>query len=405
MTPAARVQSAIDLLDAIILAAKEGGAAADTIATRFFKERRYAGSGDRRAIRELVWRAIRRFGKAPDTARSAFVALADEDEALADLFTGEERAPYAIKHDEPRATGGVMPKWLLPLLDARIGGKGGNAAEIEALLSRAPLDLRINRARAEGTEFPAGDPLPAPLDGLRLAGDTPVLDSAAWLYGAIEVQDAGSQLISWACAAKPGMTVIDLCAGAGGKTLALAAQMDLATGSESGGRLIACDTDRRRIQQLPPRADRAGAEGIETRLLNPGEEAAALADLAGRADVVLVDAPCSGSGTWRRNPEARWRLTHARLARLQAEQARLLDIAAPLVAKGGSLVYAVCAITRSEGEEQVSAFMARQKGWSIDDPFPGSPAARLGRAAGVGRLLTPHHDSTDGFFLVRLRAG
>ena len=189
MTPSARVQSAIELLDAILHAARENGAAADTIAARFFKDRRYAGSGDRRAIRDIAWRAIRRFGKIPRDGRSAMVAMADQDDALADLFTGEERAPYALKNDELRADGGVLPKWILPHLDARIGAKGGQAQEIAALLDRAPLDLRINPARREGVELPAGEALPSPLNGLRLAGDTPVMESAAYLYGAIEVQD------------------------------------------------------------------------------------------------------------------------------------------------------------------------------------------------------------------------
>lgn len=397
MTPAARVQSAIELLDQIIFAAREGGAAADTIASRFFKERRYAGSGDRRAIRELVWGAIRRFGKAPDSGRAAMLALADGDAELAALFTGETNAPGPIFKHEPRATGSVMPKWLLPHLDARVGGKGGNAAELAALLERAPLDLRVNPMRAEGVDLPEGEPLPAPLNGLRLAGDTPVLETGAYLYGAIEVQDAGSQWVSWACDAKPGQTVIDLCAGAGGKTLALAAAM------AGEGRLIACDSDRKRIQSLPPRADRAGAEGIETRLLNPGDEWDMLSDLQAAADVVLVDAPCSGSGTWRRNPEARWRLTPARLDRLVEQQARLLDLAARLVAPGGALVYAVCAITREEGEQQIGAFIERTRGWSAEDVFTGATSG-IGRPAGGGRLLTPHHDKTDGFFIARLRA-
>lgn len=396
MTPAARVQSAIELLDQIIHAAREGGAAADTIASRFFKERRYAGSGDRRAIRELAWMAIRRFGKMPETGRSAMVALADEDAALAALFTGASNAPEPISGSEPRADGSVMPKWLLPHLDARVGGKGGNAAELAALLARAPLDLRINPMRADGVDLPDGEPLPAPLYGLRLPGDTPVLQTGAYLYGAIEVQDAGSQWVSWACDARPGQTVIDLCAGAGGKTLALAAAM------QGRGRLIACDSDRRRIQALPPRAERAGAEGIETRLLNPGDEWAMLSDFENAADIVLVDAPCSGSGTWRRNPEARWRLTPARLERLVAQQAHLLDLAARLVAPGGALVYAVCAITRAEGEQQIGTFLARNAGWTVEDAFAG---VDVGRPAGAGRLLTPLHDATDGFFIARLRAG
>ena len=398
MTPAARVQSAIELLDQIIHAAREGGAAADTIASRFFKERRYAGSGDRRAIRELAWGAIRRFGKLPESGRAAMIALADEDADLAALFTGETNAPGPIFNREPRADGSVMPKWLLPHLDARVGGKGGNAAELAALLERAPLDLRINPMRAEGVDMPEGEPLPAPLNGLRLPGDTPVLETGAYLYGAIEVQDAGSQWVAWACNAKPGQTVVDLCAGAGGKTLALAAAL------QGQGKLIAVDSDRRRIQSLPPRAERAGAEGIETRMVNPGDEWDMLSDLEGAADIVLVDAPCSGSGTWRRNPEARWRLTPARLERLVETQARLLDLAARMVAPGGALVYAVCAITRAEGELQVGAFIERNKGWTAEDVFTGS-TANVGRPAGAGRLLTPLHDSTDGFFIARLRAG
>ncbi len=401
------------------MAAREGGAAADTIATRFFKERRYAGSGDRRAIRDLAWRAIRRFGKLPGDARSALVAIADDDAELAALFTGQGHAPAAILADEPRASGSLMPKWLLPYLDSRIGGRGGNAAELGALLDRAPLDLRINPARADGVDMPAGEPLPQPLRGLRLAGDTPILESGAYLYGAIEVQDAGSQWASWVCDAKPGQTVVDLCAGAGGKTLAIAAQMGgnpmAAERSLGGGRLIACDSDRRRIQSLTPRAERAGAEGIETRLLNPGDEMESLSDLTAAADVVLVDAPCSGSGTWRRNPEARWRLTPARLTRLIEQQARLFDLAATLVAPGGALVYVVCALTQGEGEAQVGEFMARQasqgRSWTAEDPLatvvnpgPGSGSGGIGRRAGAGRILTPHHDGCDGFFIARLRA-
>ena len=192
--------------------------------------------------------------------------------------------------------------------------------------------------------------------------------------------------------------MVDLCAGAGGKTLALAAAL------QGQGKLIAVDSDRRRIQSLPPRAERAGAEGIETRMVNPGDEWDMLSDLEGAADIVLVDAPCSGSGTWRRNPEARWRLTPARLERLVETQARLLDLAARMVAPGGALVYAVCAITRAEGELQVGAFIERNKGWTAEDAFTGALSS-VGRPAGAGRLLTPLHDATDGFFIARLRAG
>ncbi|MEQ1726132.1 MAG: RsmB/NOP family class I SAM-dependent RNA methyltransferase [Sphingopyxis sp.] len=388
MHPAARVQTAIELLDAIIAAAREGGAAADVVATRFFKQRRYAGSGDRRAIRELVWAAIRRFGERPASARAAMLSMADSDATLAAHFTGEGKAPAVIGHGERRAGGGTAPEWLLKHLDPRIDG-----AEIAALLERAPLDVRINRAHSGGVTLPDGEPLGAPLDGLRLPADTNIADHPAVLAGAIEVQDAGSQSIAACCLVKPEMTVIDLCAGAGGKTLALAAMMD------GRGPLIAADVDRGRLSKLGPRAERAGAVNIETVLMNPGQELAALADFAGRVDVVLIDALCSGSGTWRRNPEGRWRLTPDRLARLMATQSYLLDLAALLVASGGHIVYATCSVITGEGEGQVEQFLGRHTGFrpeSIGD---------IGRTAGAGRLLTPLHDGSDGFFMARLRRG
>ncbi|HEX7741062.1 MAG TPA: RsmB/NOP family class I SAM-dependent RNA methyltransferase, partial [Sphingobium sp.] len=220
----------------------------------------------------------------------------------------------------------------------------------------------------------------------------PVEQSEPWKQGLVEVQDAGSQLISAACGAQPGMTVIDLCAGAGGKTLALAAAM------AGKGTLIAADTIRSRLARLDPRAVRAGATFIETLLLDQGHEAGGLESLKGRADIVLVDAPCSGTGTWRRNPEARWRLTPARLDRLIAEQTRILDFAAPLLAPGGALVYATCALTDREGRDQVHDFLDRHHGWTAEPVDIG-----VGRTHGAGRLLTPGHDATDGFYFARLR--
>lgn len=187
------------------------------------------------------------------------------------------------------------------------------------------------------------------------------------------------------------MTVVDLCAGAGGKTLALAADM----GGE--GRLVACDTDRTRLGRLPMRAARAGVVSIEQRLLDPGKEAERLADLAGEADVVLIDAPCSGTGTWRRNPEARWRLNPARLDRLVALQARLLALGAALVRPGGALVYAVCSLLDREGKAQIDVFAASHPDWAVKRPFTG-----VGEDRGKGVLLSPYRDETDGFFVARL---
>jgi 16S rRNA (cytosine967-C5)-methyltransferase len=224
---------------------------------------------------------------------------------------------------------------------------------------------------------------------LRLPSGTSVDQHAAFLDGRAEVQDEGSQLIALACQPAPGMRILDLCAGAGGKALALAA-------AAPGAEIVASDTNRARLGQLPERAERAGAT-IATRLLDGGREQAQMADLAGQCDVVLVDAPCSGSGTWRRNPDGRWRLTPERLDRLVHLQARLLDLAAPLVKPGGALVYATCSIIHAEGANQAINFLGRHSSWMVQEvPFDG------GRADGPGRLLTPGHDATDGFFVARL---
>lgn len=393
MTPGARVQAAMDLLDQIIVAARDGGAAADVIATRFFRERRYAGSADRRAVRQIAWDAIRQFGNRPSSGRTALVAMADADEDISRLFTGEGHAPAPIVEGEPRAVAAPVAEDVMAMLDARIAGP-----ELDALLQRAPLDLRINRARlAPGMALPDGQALPAPVDGLRLPADTRVSDHPAYLAGAIEIQDLASQWVAHICQPAASETVVDLCAGAGGKALALAAAMN------GQGRLIACDTDRGRLQQVPPRAERAGAAGIECRLLNPGREEESMHDILGTADLVLVDAPCSGSGTWRRNPEARWRLTRGRMDQLVALQARLLELAMKILAPRGRIVYAVCSIMPAEGEEQVNGFLARHPDMMAGNFDADMPGALIGRPAGPGRLLTPLHDGCDGFFVATLR--
>ncbi|QDC36013.1 MULTISPECIES: RsmB/NOP family class I SAM-dependent RNA methyltransferase [Sphingobium] len=388
MTPSARVQAAIELLDAIISSARDGGPAADTLIARYFKDRRYAGSRDRRAVRDHVYDAVRRAAERPESGRAAMVGLARERPELAELFNGSAHGPAPIAADEAGTAAGVVPGWIDPLLAAPV--------EREALLGRAPVDLRINRLKADpdrvASFYPDAVRLSCLPEALRLPEGAPVEQSDPWKWGQVEVQDAGSQWISAACGAQPGMTVIDLCAGAGGKTLALASAM------AGKGTLIAADTIRSRLSRLDPRAERAGATFIETLLLDQGHEAGALQSLHGRADVVLVDAPCSGTGTWRRNPEARWRLTPARLDRLVAEQARILDFAAPLLTPGGLLVYATCALTDREGRDQVRAFLARHAGWTVE------PAdVPTGRAHGDGLLLTPAHDGTDGFYFARLR--
>jgi 16S rRNA (cytosine967-C5)-methyltransferase len=388
MTPAARVQAAIELLDLIIVAARDNGAAADTIIARWFKERRYAGSKDRAAVRALVYRAIRAFGDPPVSGRAALLGLADPD--IEALFDGGRHSPMPVEPGEPRAAPSLLPSWLAADLPGWL-----DDGEAGAMLARAPLDLRVNRLNATRGDilgqFDGAVAIEGLEDGVRLPEQPDLEAHPAFRAGLVEVQDAGSQWIAAACAVAPGETVVDLCAGAGGKTLALAAAM------AARGRLIACDTDRRRLGQLAPRARRAGVVPIEHRLLDPKRELEALADLRAAADIVLIDAPCTGSGTWRRNPEARWRLTPERLARQVALQAHVLDLGAQLVRPGGVLVYAVCSILDAEGRGATAAFEARHEGWRAVDPGIGA-----GRSRGGGRLLTPAHDRTDGFFVAKL---
>lgn len=395
MRAAARLQAAIEILDEVIAATRDGGAAADALFARAMRTRRYAGSADRAAIRELVFSAIRAFGDRPGSGRAAILGLARGPRPdLLPLFDGSPRGPAPVAPGEPAASPSTVPRWLAPRIAASLGADW--AGEAEALLARAPVDIRVNRLKGSAADLlpllpvPAlpvgGLPLPLP-DALRLARAIPLEAHPAFREGRFELQDAASQFVAEACAAQQGETVVDLCAGAGGKTLALAAAM------AGHGRIVACDTDRRRLGALGPRAARAGALAmIETRRLDPGREAAALADLAGAADLVLVDAPCSGSGTWRRNPELRWRLTPKRLAALVRGQARLLGLAAGLVRPGGRIVYAVCSVLAEEGEAQAAR--------ALDSPA----FRRRGAALEQAWLLTPRRHACDGFFVAFFRA-
>ena len=387
MTPAARLQAAIEVLDLVVESARDQGPPADAIVTRYFKTRRYAGSKDRRAVRELVFRAIRRTAERPLSGREAIVGLAEQDPELPELF-GQPRGPEPLHEGERGSPAAIVPEWLVSELSPVVAPE-----EWPALLERAPVDLRVNVARTNREamlrEFPNGAATRLSPWGIRLPADSRIDDSDASRGGLVEVQDEGSQLIALACEPKPGQRILDLCAGAGGKSLALAA-------AAPGAAILATDSNRARLSKLPPRAERAEA-AIETRLLNPPRELADLDDWRGAADLVLVDAPCSGSGTWRRNPEGRWRLTPERLDRLVAAQERLLGIAAELVKPGGTLVYAVCSLITREGAGQVESFLGRGSDWVVQD-IPGLAE----RSDGGGRLLTPAHDGTDGFFIARL---
>lgn len=395
MTPAARVQAAIDCLDQICTAARDGGAAADTLIARYFSTRRYAGSKDRRAVRDMIYDVIRAIGTCPRSGRAAMIgyASAHAPDLLAEFGSEAMHAPRALDDDEDASDSSLAPDWLLTRLRARFGSS--TPQEVRALLARAPLDVRVNRLLTSRdallAEIEGLQPCRYAADGVRTTLPLAVERHPAFHAGLIEVQDEGSQLAASACAAQPGMKVIDLCAGAGGKTLALAAAMD------NTGHIIASDTDRGRLDRMVLRCERARATMVERRLLNPYREADSLADLTGKADLVLIDAPCSGTGTWRRNPEARWRLTPQRLDKLVFEQRRLLDIGAATVKSGGALVYVVCSLLPDEAEAQISRFLQLNPEWS---PAPFSIATE--KTSVTSTVLTPHRHGCDGFFIAKL---
>ncbi|MBA2770972.1 MAG: RsmB/NOP family class I SAM-dependent RNA methyltransferase, partial [Sphingomonas sp.] len=235
MTPAARLQSAIEILDQVIDAAREEGPPADALVSRYFKTRRYAGSKDRRAVRELVFRAIRRTGERPESGRATVLGLAQDDPALLDLF-GEPRGPEPLIEGEAASSPGIVPEWLEPELSV-------GPDERPALIERAPLDLRVNVARTNRDAmlavFPEAQATAISPWGLRLPADTRVDDCPEFREGLVEVQDEGSQLIALACGPQAGQRILDLCAGAGGKSLALAA-------AALGATILASDTNRAR---------------------------------------------------------------------------------------------------------------------------------------------------------------
>jgi 16S rRNA (cytosine967-C5)-methyltransferase len=391
MTPAARVEAAIELLDSIIVSARGKGAPADRIIADYFRARRYAGSKDRRAVRDLVYRAIRLCGPVPAHGRAAMLAVAGQDEAVAALFDGSPHGPAPRAEGEEGANTGLAPKWLAAALRASdLGGR-----EIAALLGRAPLDVRVNALKADRADLAlpeTGEPL-ASAQGLRFASGTAVEQWDAYGEGLIEVQDLGSQLIVEALPIAAGDTIIDLCAGGGGKTLAIAARLGNAAS------IVAADTDKRRLGNLAPRAARAGAAVDHTVLLDPGREMRSLHPWANKADHVLIDAPCSGSGTWRRSPEGRWRLDPAELARLNALQDHVLDLAAQLVRSGGSIAFVTCSVLDAEGADRVAAFLERHPGWRSE-----ALTLPAGRPRGAGIRMDPLHDGTDGFFIAALRS-
>lgn len=436
MTPAGRVQAAVDLLAAVEAEARRP---ADAIANDFFRARRFIGSGDRRAVSELAWGAIRQrlrldwhlaqLGTRP-TARllmAAHLLLVEgwPPQKLAGHFTGDRFAPPGLAPEEvdlvrrlaartlvdPAMPEGVrlnLPDWALPGLRARFGA--ALEAEAAAMETPAPLDLRANLLRTsrdaarlalagEGIE---ATPTPYSPWGLRVAERKPVAGTAAFREGLIEVQDEGSQLIALLTDAQPGMRVADYCAGAAGKTLALAATMG------NRGHIVACDVSAPRLEGAGKRLRRAGVDNAERHLLQAGDK---WRKRRGRSfDRVLVDAPCTGSGTWRRNPDARIRTNATDLVELAAKQSAILEDASELVRPGGRLVYATCSLLPEEDEMQIERFLGRHPDfvvkpvtglWGQLCPGVSPPGAReMGTAPGEGPFmaLSPARHGTDGFF-------
>lgn len=423
MTPAARIQAAIDLLAAI----ESDPRPADAIANAFFRARRFIGAADRRAVSEAVWsvlRARRRLGwwleRAQGKATPRLLVLARQvlggmpaQKAIAG-FDGSRFGPGAVEANESRVIAALdrhtldhpempeavrleIPDFVLPHFASRFGRR--LEAECAALSRPAPLDLRVNLLKgsreaalealsAEGFDAEATRLSPW---GLRLAPRQHVTQSKAFRDGLVEIQDEGSQLVALLAETGPGMRVADYCAGAAGKTLAMAMAMG------NRGHIVACDVSGPRLEAAVKRLRRAGIHNAERHLLVPGDKWAKRH--AGGFDRVLVDAPCTGTGTWRRNPDARLRLTERDLAELVQRQAEILDRASRLVKPGGMLIYATCSLLEPENEAQIGAFLERTQGFRIA-PVGGPLPLRL---QGEMLSLWPGRDGTDGFFVCRLK--
>ncbi|MBO1076227.1 RsmB/NOP family class I SAM-dependent RNA methyltransferase [Roseomonas marmotae] len=432
MTPSARIAAAIALVADVDASPRRP---ADATANDFFRGRRYIGSGDRRAVAERAWGVLRqrlrltwhleKVGLPADARHLVMAHLLLAEGWTPDgveqgfpggrfnpppLDPGERKAVAALagrplaSSEMPEATRLNLPDWALESFRARFGEE--LPAEAEAMDAAAPLDLRVNLLRATREQAAAAlaaeriqtEPTPYSPWGLRLPDRRPILASKAFADGLVEIQDEGSQLIALLTGAKPGMRVADYCAGAAGKTLAVAATM------ANKGRIVACDVSATRLEGAVKRLRRAGVDNAERHLLTPGDRW--VKRRAGQFDRVLVDAPCTGTGTWRRNPDARLRTTPRDVAELTAKQHDILESTASLVAKGGRLVYATCSVLPEENVTQVEGFLARHQ------EFEAVPFAQAWAEAtdtpppavdGPWMQLSPHRHGTDGFFTAVLQ--
>jgi 16S rRNA (cytosine967-C5)-methyltransferase len=429
MTPAARLTAAIEVLADIEARRRP---AADALKD-WGLAHRFAGSGDRAAIAGLVYDALRRKASAAflmgsEAPRAIVLGMlrlerALDTVAIARLADGSRFAPAPLSDDErarlaaanldgaPAFVAGDYPQWLNPHFARSFGDE--RAAEGAALAARAPLDLRVNLLKGTRDEAASmlADLAPAPTRwsplGLRVAlpaeAKSPAIHAEpAFIKGMIEIQDEGSQLAALLAGAKPGEQVVDLCAGAGGKTLALAAAM------QNRGQIFATDLDKRRLAPIHARLQRSGARNVQVRTPTPRGDV--LSDLAGHADLVLIDAPCTGTGSWRRNPDAKWRVRPGALDTRRKEQAAALDRAAALVKPGGRIAYVTCSVLTEENGDQVRDFLGRHPDFA---PLPPAEvASALGERAFLfrravlmteeGLLMTPRRTDTDGFYVAVL---
>ncbi|MBF0354531.1 MAG: RsmB/NOP family class I SAM-dependent RNA methyltransferase [Alphaproteobacteria bacterium] len=418
MTPGARLEAVMELLAAV-----EGSPRpADGVVAAWFRDRRFIGSKDRKAIHERLYDLMRRrahlgwwlsrlqLADSPRARLLAHLALADHAkiDLLNVLFDGEKFHPTRLSSDERKWTTALekerldhadmpdwvkyeYPEWLDQKFRARFGERF--AEEMRALLLPARLDLRVNALKATREEAIAALALEGitatPTDlspwGLRLAERVNLMASKVFKDGLVEVQDEGSQLVAQLVDAQPGMVVCDFCAGAGGKTLALASMMN------NKGRLVACDVSEGRLLRSADRLKRAGVHNVTRHVLD-AQGAKWLKRQAGSFDRVLVDAPCTGTGTWRRNPDAKWKLTPEDLSELVVKQAEILERASRLVKPGGRLVYVTCSLLAEENDMQIDAFLQKTPGFRKEPVDSVQDYLRL----------SPLGNGTDGFFAAKL---
>ena len=412
-----RAQAVVELAAELLRRLLRFDAPADGVVSAFFRAQRALGPRERHALAEIVYVVLRRrllfqhlaqSGRGPLERRLALLGWQGDAGVLAAALDADEAAwlarcraidastlPDKLRHN--------LPDWLAGALREELGAEAF-AALADAMLQPAPLDLRINplKTRREAVQRELAEagieaqPTPYSPWGLRVSAKPALQRLGVFTRGEVEVQDEGSQLLALLTDPKRGEMVVDFCAGAGGKTLALGAAM------RNTGRLYAWDTSGHRLDAMKPRLARSGLSNVHPAQL-AHERDERIKRLAGKIDRVLVDAPCSGLGTLRRNPDLKWRQSPQAVAELQAKQAAILDSAARLLKPGGRLVYATCSLLRAENEVVADAFQAAQA--AAFEPLPAGELlaqAHVAQAAGLdqgGRLrLWPQRHGTDGFF-------